>query len=214
MCPWRVKIKQPLQKSRKLSLIYRTLPNQTVTEVRSKFWSWSFVKILKLNFSQEVDAEQNNKVTIEICSSSNPKNSARWRVPELPLIILCWVVFAVAMLLLHLLSLTVKRPFLNTPLSIQGSDCNECLQIHICKLVGEKKYYVCFCICPLNILSIHLGLVYLWSFSQGQSRQVLNHWWLTSEIRNRIFEVLLAPEEHEWWYYESNPGQWWCFRVL
>ena len=138
MCPWRVKIKQPLQKSRKLSLIYRTLPNQTVTEVRSKFWSWSFVKILKLNFSQEVDAEQNNKVTIEICSSSNPKNSARWRVPELPLIILCWVVFAVAMLLLHLLSLTVKRPFLNTPLSIQGSDCNECLQIHICKLIEEK----------------------------------------------------------------------------
>ena len=94
MCPWRVKIKQPLQKSRKLSLIYRTLPNQTVTEVRSKFWSWSFVKILKLNFSQEVDAEQNNKVTIEICSSSSPRNSARWRAPELPLIIFWWVVFA------------------------------------------------------------------------------------------------------------------------
>ena len=51
MWPWRVEITQPLKKSCILSLPYFTEFCQTkpVAEVWSKFWSWSFVKILKLS---------------------------------------------------------------------------------------------------------------------------------------------------------------------
>ena len=63
MCPWRVKILIPLQKSHNpSSLPYLTDSWQTkpVAEVLSKFWSLRFVKILNQKFGQSQECRRDS----------------------------------------------------------------------------------------------------------------------------------------------------------